>query len=64
MRSGGEAEFKKSGEKYAELDMDGWYAGVGVVVQFWFCDILSQNVALCVSLCHEKGVGTVIFYVE
>jgi hypothetical protein len=33
-RVGGEAEFKKSGEKYAELDMDGWYAGAGVVVQF------------------------------
>lgn len=33
-RVGGEAEFKKSGEKYAELDMNGWYAGAGVVVQF------------------------------
>ena len=33
-RVGDEAEFKEHGEKVGELDMDGWYAGVGVVVQF------------------------------
>lgn len=31
---GDEAKFKKHGEKVGELDMNGWYAGVGVVVQF------------------------------
>jgi hypothetical protein len=33
-RVGDEAEFKKNGEKVGGLNMDGWYAGVGVVVQF------------------------------
>jgi hypothetical protein len=35
-------------------------SGVGVSK----CDILAQNVALYVSLCREKDVGTVIFYAE
>jgi hypothetical protein len=33
-RIGDEAEFKENGEKVGKLDMDGWYAGAGVVVQF------------------------------
>jgi hypothetical protein len=33
-RVGDEVEFKEHGEKVGELNMDGWYAGVGVVVQF------------------------------
>lgn len=33
-RIGNEATFKKHGEKVGELDMDGWYASVGIVVQF------------------------------
>ncbi len=33
-RVGGEAEFKKSGEKFGAFDLDGWCAGIGVVVQF------------------------------
>lgn len=33
-RLGDEAKFKKHGEKVGELDMNGWYAGVGIVVQF------------------------------
>jgi hypothetical protein len=33
-RIGGEAKFKKHGKKAGTLDMDGWYAGVGIIVQF------------------------------
>jgi hypothetical protein len=33
-RLGDDAKFKKHGEKVGELDMNGWYAGVGVVLQF------------------------------
>ena len=33
-RCGGNADFEKNGEKYGESDMDGWFAGAGVVVQF------------------------------
>ena len=33
-RIGDEAEFEENGEKAGKLDMDGWYAGVGVVIQF------------------------------
>ncbi|MBO5642639.1 MAG: hypothetical protein J6S51_01315 [Kiritimatiellae bacterium] len=33
-RIGDEAKFKKYGEKVGELDMDGWYAGMGVIMQF------------------------------
>ena len=33
-RCGGNATFKDEGDKVAELNMDGWYAGVGAVVTF------------------------------
>ena len=33
-RAGSEAEFKKGGEKFGALDMDGWFAGAGIVIQF------------------------------
>lgn len=33
-RVGGDAEFEKHGEKFGSLDMDGWHAVLGVVVQF------------------------------
>lgn len=33
-RCGGDATFTKGGEQYANLDLDGWCAGVGVVVAF------------------------------
>ena len=33
-RIGDEAEFKKGGEKYGSLDMDGWYVSAGIAVQF------------------------------
>jgi hypothetical protein len=33
-RIGSEAEFSKGGEKVASLDMDGWYTGVGIAIQF------------------------------
>lgn len=33
-RCGGSADFKKGGQKYGELNLDGWYAGAGVVVSF------------------------------
>jgi hypothetical protein len=33
-RVGGEAEFKKNGEKYGSFDMNGWYASAGLVLQF------------------------------
>ena len=33
-RVGDEAKFKKNGEKYGSLDMDGWYVSAGIAVQF------------------------------
>lgn len=33
-RCGGSADFEKNGQKYGELNMNGWFAGAGVVVQF------------------------------
>jgi hypothetical protein len=33
-RIGDEAKFKKHGKKAGTLDMDGWYAGIGIIVQF------------------------------
>lgn len=33
-RVGDEAEFKKGGEKYGSLDMDGWCVSAGIAVQF------------------------------
>ena len=33
-RVGDEAEFKKNGEKYGSLNMNGWYASAGLVLQF------------------------------
>ena len=33
-RCGGNAKFKDEGDTIAELNMDGWYAGVGAVVTF------------------------------
>lgn len=33
-RCGGNATFEKGGERYAELNLDGWCAGVGAVVSF------------------------------
>ena len=33
-RAGDEADFKKSGDKYGSLKMNGWYASAGLVLQF------------------------------
>ena len=33
-RCGGSADFEKHGQKYGELNLNGWYTGAGVVVSF------------------------------